>query len=95
MGTIFLASGLSKLAAPAASLGYIQSAGLPLPQVALAVTIAVELGGSLLLIAGNLLNAQHDYRASSTKPLASGPPEGLQRVTTGPWTFVFKVGSGL
>nr|WP_264048453.1 DoxX family protein [Methylobacterium sp. FF17] len=52
MGTIFLASGLSKLAAPAASLGYIKSAGLPLPQVALAVAIAVEVGGSLLLIAG-------------------------------------------
>ncbi|OHV17628.1 LysR family transcriptional regulator [Methylorubrum extorquens] len=52
MGTIFLASGLGKLAAPTAALGYIQSAGLPLPQVALAAAILVEVGGSLLLIAG-------------------------------------------
>jgi putative oxidoreductase len=52
MGAIFLASGLSKLAAPAAALGYIQSAGLPLPQAALAVAVAVEVGGSLLLIVG-------------------------------------------
>jgi putative oxidoreductase len=52
MGTIFLASGLGKLAAPAATLGYIESAGLPLPVVALAASAAVEVGGSLLLIAG-------------------------------------------
>jgi putative oxidoreductase len=52
MGTIFLASGLGKLAAPAATLGYIESAGLPLPVAALAASIVVEVGGSLLLIAG-------------------------------------------
>ncbi len=52
MGTIFLASGLSKLTAPAATLGYIQSAGIPLPQVALAAAVLVEIGGSLVLIAG-------------------------------------------
>ncbi|WP_336489649.1 DoxX family protein [Methylobacterium nigriterrae] len=52
MGTIFLASGLGKLAAPAAAVGYIQSAGLPLPQLALAAAILVEVGGSLMLIAG-------------------------------------------
>jgi putative oxidoreductase len=52
MGTIFLVSGLGKLAAPAVTLGYIQSAGLPLPQLALAAAISVEVGGSLLLIAG-------------------------------------------
>ena len=52
IGTIFLASGLSKLAAPGATLSYIHSAGLPLPQVALAVAVMVEVGGSLLLIAG-------------------------------------------
>ena len=52
MGMIFLASGLSKLAAPTATLGYIQSVGLPVPQAALAVAVVVEVGGSLLLIAG-------------------------------------------
>lgn len=52
MGAIFLVSSLGKLAAPAVTLGYIQSAGLPLPQLALAAAISVEVGGSLLLIAG-------------------------------------------
>jgi len=52
MGAIFLASGLGKLAAPAATLSYIDSAGLPLPTVALAASIVLEVGGSLLLIAG-------------------------------------------
>lgn len=56
MGTIFLASGLSKLAGAPAALAYIQSAGLPVPQAALAVAVVVEVGGSILLIAG--------YRAS-------------------------------
>ena len=52
LGTIFLASGLSKLAAPAATIGYIRSAGLPLPEAALAVAVIVEVGGSILMIAG-------------------------------------------
>jgi putative oxidoreductase len=52
MGTIFLASGLSKLATPAVTLGYIQSVGLPVPHAALAAAIVVEVGGSILLIAG-------------------------------------------
>lgn len=45
-------SGASKLAAPAATIGYIEAVGLPLPQVALAVAILAELAGGLLLIAG-------------------------------------------
>jgi putative oxidoreductase len=52
MGTIFLASGLSKLATPGVTLAYIQSVGLPMSQVALVAAILVEVGGSLLLIAG-------------------------------------------
>lgn len=52
MGAIFLVSGLSKLAAPAVTLGYIRSAGLPLPQAALVAAVLVEVGGALLLIAG-------------------------------------------
>ncbi|MCX2546543.1 DoxX family protein [Pseudomonas sp. COW5] len=49
---IFILSGFSKLAAPAMMIGYIGSVGLPLPQVALALAIIVEIGGGLALIAG-------------------------------------------
>ncbi len=52
IGVLFLMSGLSKLAAPAATQGYIASVGLPLPALAYAVAVAVEVLGSLLLIAG-------------------------------------------
>jgi putative oxidoreductase len=45
-------SGLSKLAAPTATQGYIASVGLPAPVLAYALAVAVEVLGSLLLIAG-------------------------------------------
>ena len=49
---IFILSGLSKVAAPAATIGYIQSAGLPLPQVGLAIALLVELIGGAALVLG-------------------------------------------
>jgi putative oxidoreductase len=49
---IFLLSGASKLAAPAATLGYIAFAGLPLPQAGLVIAILVEIGGGLALALG-------------------------------------------
>lgn len=52
IGVLFLMSGLSKLAAPATTQGYITSVGLPAPVVAFAVAAAVETIGSALLIAG-------------------------------------------
>ncbi|MDF3837460.1 DoxX family protein [Cupriavidus basilensis] len=52
VSAIFLLSGASKLAAPAAMIGYIQSVGLPLPQVALAIAIVVEVVGGLALVLG-------------------------------------------
>lgn len=52
LSTIFILSGFSKLAAPAMMVGYISSAGLPLPQVALVIAILVEIGGGIALIAG-------------------------------------------
>jgi len=52
LSVIFILSGFSKLAAPAMMIGYIGSVGLPLPQVALALAIIVEVGGGLALIAG-------------------------------------------
>lgn len=52
MAAIFVMSGIGKLLAPAATIGYIASSGLPFATVGLAVAIAVELGGGLLLALG-------------------------------------------
>lgn len=49
---IFLFSGFEKLMAPAATLQYIASAGIPLPQVAYGITLLVELVGGLCLLLG-------------------------------------------
>src|SRR5277367_1497333 len=52
IGLPFAMSGLSKLGAMGPTTEAIRSAGLPFPSLALAVSVAVELGGGLLLIAG-------------------------------------------
>ncbi|MGU3406610.1 DoxX family protein [Methylobacterium brachiatum] len=52
MSALFLVSGIGKLAAPAATLATIRSAGLPLPEVSFAAAALVEVLGGLLLIAG-------------------------------------------
>ena len=52
IGVLFVMSGLSKLAAPGATQGYIASVGLPAPVVAFAVAAVVETLGGALLIAG-------------------------------------------
>jgi putative oxidoreductase len=52
IGLPFAMSGFSKLAAVGPTTEAIRAAGLPLPSFALAVSVAVELGGGLLLIAG-------------------------------------------
>ncbi|HEX8405613.1 MAG TPA: DoxX family protein [Duganella sp.] len=52
LATIFIFSGIGKLLAPAATIGYIASTGLPFAPLALAIAIAVELGGGLLLALG-------------------------------------------
>jgi len=52
LATIFILSGIGKLAAPAATISYIASTGLPFAPLALAIAIAVELGGGLLLALG-------------------------------------------
>lgn len=52
LAAIFVLSGISKLADPVGSAGYIASVGLPAPQLALWGAIAVELLGGLALIAG-------------------------------------------
>ncbi|QVN19549.1 DoxX family protein [Burkholderia pyrrocinia] len=52
IGAPFLMSGLSKLAAHAATVGYIASVGLPAPSLAFVVAVLVEAGGGLLLMSG-------------------------------------------
>lgn len=52
LGGLFLSSGLGKLAAPAATIGYIASAGLPAPELAYAGALAVEIGLASALIVG-------------------------------------------
>lgn len=52
LSAIFLLSGLSKLAAPAVTIGYISSVGLPVAPLGLAVAVAIELLGGAALILG-------------------------------------------
>ena len=52
LGAPFLMSGLGKLGAYAATVGYITAIGLPLPPFAYIVSVAVEIGGGLLLLSG-------------------------------------------
>lgn len=52
LSAIFTISGLSKLAAPAATIGYIGSVGLPLAPLGFALAVAVEVLGGFALIAG-------------------------------------------
>src|SRR6202167_4356876 len=52
IGLPFAMSGLSKLGAIGPTTEAIRAVGLPFPSLALAVSVAVELGGGLLLIAG-------------------------------------------
>ncbi|CAD6530858.1 Inner membrane protein YqjF [Paraburkholderia hiiakae] len=52
LGAPFAMSGLSKLAAYAATVGYIKAMGLPVPPLAYLVSIVIELGGGLLLLSG-------------------------------------------
>lgn len=52
ISTLFLLAGMSKLAAPAATIGYIQSVGLPLPSVAFGLAALTEILGGLALLLG-------------------------------------------
>ncbi|WP_373454500.1 DoxX family protein [Bordetella genomosp. 9] len=52
LAALFLIAGIGKLAAPAGTIAYITAAGLPLPTIAYAVALLVELGGGVLLIVG-------------------------------------------
>jgi putative oxidoreductase len=52
ISTVFVLSGLSKLAAPAMTIGYIQSVGLPLPPVAYGIAAFIEVVGGITLLLG-------------------------------------------
>lgn len=54
LGGIFIWAGYGKAMAASATIGYFGSIGLPVPTLAYAVTVAVELGVGLLFIAGLL-----------------------------------------
>ncbi len=52
LAVLFVMSGIGKLTDPAGTIGYIQSAHLPLPNIAYGIALTVELLGGILLIVG-------------------------------------------
>jgi putative oxidoreductase len=52
LGLPFLMSGLGKLAAYSATVGYIASVGLPAAPLGFIVAVAIEVGGGLMLLLG-------------------------------------------
>src|SRR5260370_25293882 len=52
ISTLFILAGLSKLAAPAMTIGYIQSVGLPLPTLAYGIATFIEIAGGITLLLG-------------------------------------------
>ena len=52
LAVLFLPAGIGKLTDFAGTVGYISSVGLPMPQVAAALALVVEIVGSVALIAG-------------------------------------------
>ncbi|MBR0568142.1 DoxX family protein [Azoarcus sp. L1K30] len=52
LAALFLPAGIGKLTGFSGTVGYISSVGLPLPEVAAALALIVEIAGGLALIAG-------------------------------------------
>ena len=52
LAVLFLPAGIGKITGFAGTVGYISSVGLPMPQVAAALALTVEILGGLALIAG-------------------------------------------
>jgi putative oxidoreductase len=52
IAVLFLMAGVGKIAAPAATQGYIASVGLPAPLLGYLIAIIIEVGGGLLLLVG-------------------------------------------
>lgn len=52
LAMLFLPAGIGKLAGFAGTVGYIASVGLPMPSMAAAIALTIEIGGSVALITG-------------------------------------------
>lgn len=52
MASLFLVAGIRKVLTWKMMLGYFAGLGIPLPEIALPLTVVVEIGGGLALIAG-------------------------------------------
>ena len=52
MAALFLPAGIHKVTGFAGTVGHISSAGLPMPEVAAALAVAVEIGAAVALILG-------------------------------------------
>ncbi len=52
LGLFFVIAGFEKITGFQGTVGYIQSAGLPLPQLGAIIAILIELGGGLMLVFG-------------------------------------------
>ncbi|MBQ5939961.1 MULTISPECIES: DoxX family protein [unclassified Massilia] len=52
MAAIFLVSGVGKALAPAGTIGYIESAGLPFATLGLVAAVVIEVGGGAMLALG-------------------------------------------
>ncbi len=52
IAVLFVPAGFGKLTGFQGAVGYAESAGMPVPALAIAAAIAIELGGGLLLIVG-------------------------------------------
>jgi putative oxidoreductase len=52
LALIFIASGFDKLMGFDGTVGYIKGQGVPLPEVAAAIAVVIELGGGLAILAG-------------------------------------------
>jgi putative oxidoreductase len=52
IAVLFVPAGFSKLTGFQGAVGYAESAGMPIPALAIAAAIAIELGGGLLLLIG-------------------------------------------
>lgn len=52
LASLFITSGIAKVSAPEATLGYIESIGMPYPLLSLLAALAVELGLATALVVG-------------------------------------------
>lgn len=72
LAALFLISGFSKLAAPAGTIGYIASAGLPFPELAYAAALFVEIVLASALVVGYQTRVAAALMAAFTVAAAFG-----------------------